>query len=856
MVYDFSKNKVSVKELSEKKQQTVTKLKKKSSQTTPVESKSTGLSDSWNKDKVTLEEAKQQSVEAREYMEVKHPQSVVETVDDGTTVTTTETSTRYPDIKVGSNVKSTAQTEAIVTKKVTSVPSTSPKKESPVYTPVNQSYTPSPQNPEQSATKKLTGDQAAYLNDVLNTKYDSGNGIEGSKFYTPTETISRPSTVDKIVSKLQDGYNAGYDPENKTIDSSLDYDYYKNNVEWRNYQKSEKAATYLNNKAATVIDAVTDNPIQKKIQQSEIMSTAYDNVSPVSPSEMNRLLKGGVSAATGLLPFAAGSILAVKVLDHEPEKLPAAAVTGLGIIAGSTVKLAETDPYYLAGNIAGSVAIARYGGDAARVVRENAPTVKPATLTSIESAGASPKLSQVEYGIQFSAGNKPLLSFSKEAGLTKGGLAASPSILEGKTITAFGDVETANFMKTVAKTPDADYFGSGYNIAKSVHKTPTPVKEPTSFEITSQNIPDNLKPAVKDTVVNYKGDVEVYGSVSQKMQMQEYMSRTPNDLEVVADNPTAFVNDLKSNLGDAKYRISGEGTSSPKVEFEIGGQYHKGIEIFSKEPEPVAKGEYRPSQGIAYGFNEKPPIDVDGIKIMNLQEQGARKLAGGLTLKDGSIEPVHFGRTKDVGDIIEIGVGHAIEKNPAIASDVLKFNKLAAAKYDIDSPVSKFILENERIPTKSEFSSMSKAQKEMIFERSMKQPRPHGYSPSMFDSVVKSELMVSSFMSPRPSSFSPKGSSFIPKGSSFVRKPSNYIRNTSSHVAPPSSHVAPPSSIHSPIPSSISVLPKRFKNEYPVTIPPFMEQKKHTTKKGKGKRTDWQYDRLYNNFRSIDSFRL
>ena len=339
------------------------------------QSKSSGLSDSWNKDTVTLSEAKQQSSESEAYMASKQtPETTL--IDDGYTITKVETSTSYEPIKVGSDVKSTAQTEPIVTEKVTVTPKNTDKE--PQYYEVQKSYQPSPVNPNYQPDETSQGpivlspEQSSRLNrDALNVSYDSGNALEGSKSYTPAETQEKP-ILQQIKDNLSTGYAAGTNPEENTVDVGLERDLYKNTAEYRNYNKAEKLASYLDTKAATVIDTVVD---------SKPVSTAYGILLPdiVTPDTIKSVNKGAVSSVTGLIPLAAGSLVALSVAEKQPEIVPAMTVVGLGIIAGSTVKLAKEDPAFLAGNIVGGVVAGKVVGGA-RNVADNLPAIKVAPV--------------------------------------------------------------------------------------------------------------------------------------------------------------------------------------------------------------------------------------------------------------------------------------------------------------------------------------------------------------------------------------------------------------------------------------------------------------------------------------------
>jgi hypothetical protein len=398
--------------------------------------------------------------------------------------------------------------------------------------------------------------------------------------------------------------------------------------------------------------------------------------------------------------------MALNVAVKEPKALASALVFGVGVMAGSTVKGLKDDPVTTMGELTGALLV----GKSIETGVKQFP-VKKASLTEIKGGGSSPGYERIHYGTQLQVNGNPLLSNSKQPRLTKAPLAAPAEVLAGKKVTAFGDLQTANFAETLRKlSPDAEYFKSGRNITKSIYGTKTPVKKPSAFKITSENIPDSVKPVVEKAIKSYKGDAEVYGSVAQKMQVQEYMSRKHADLEISVVNADKFVSHLKTSLDESgvRYKIKGEGTDAPKVEFfDKSGKTVKGIEIFKKGKLGGGSG-YAPEADIAYGFGKHRSIKVDGIRVMDRREQASRELSGGLTLQGKTIEPVHAGRLKDVGDLLETGVGHAIEKKPGIAIDVLKFNELARKKYPAvaEIPVSKFMARKGRVPTTEEFTKL------------------------------------------------------------------------------------------------------------------------------------------------------
>jgi hypothetical protein len=345
------------------------------------------------------------------------------------------------------------------------------------------------------------------------------------------------------------------------------------------------------------------------------------------------------------------------------------------------------------------------------------PRVESLRLTSLESSGASSVVKDINYGKSLVIGDTPILSVS-EGKIGVGSLPASSELLASleKPVAAYTKAETSAFKATVdANLPklESDYFSSGYDIASQVYKTNEPIFTPTEFKVLSKNIPDEAKPYVESAIKSYEGDLDVFGSVTQKQQMGSYMTREPKDIEILADNPETFLSSLESELAgtNIEYTIKNRGTEAPKVYF---GE-EKGIELFSYETPSVATvaSEYKaPAKSISYGFDVQEPLVVEGVSTTRLSEQAARKLSGAATIQGGTIEPVHPGRLKDVKDLIEIGAGYAVEKNVPIQGSVELFAKSATTKYPSlleESPIVNIIATEGRLPTSSELATLGTA---------------------------------------------------------------------------------------------------------------------------------------------------
>ncbi|MFA0823484.1 MAG: hypothetical protein ACC612_11440 [Methanomethylovorans sp.] len=458
------------------------------------------------------------------------------------------------------------------------------------------------------------------------------------------------------------------------------------------------------------------------------------------------------SGSQRLISFGSVLIPGAETLIRQPETLG----YSLALIPENlyqTGKYAINNPGDFAVDMLLGAAVGSLATKATKVVK-----IQDLNLVEMESVGASPKLRPLEYGKTLKVFDKPILSYS-EGKLTKGVASAPTELISGKQITAFDPLETAAFTKTISKIDplESEFFNLGQDITKTIYKTNEPVIQPTKFEVLSENIPSPAKAAVKEAVVEYSGEIDVYGSVSQKLQLGDYMSRSPKDLEVIVDDSGSFVQFLEQKLSDTgtKYTIKGVDTPSPKVYFDTPEGPIKGIEIFQKDTSTFTYEDgYSQKTEIAYGYNKQSPINVEGLDLTILSEQTARKYAGATTLKDLEIRPTHEGRIKDVQDFIEIGTGYAIEKGLPIGDQLLRYTEIAAEKYPqiMDSPVVGYILENKRLPTTDILQSMPKfaeaaTERSLMFSKSGKVAEISN-SPSVWSSLEKSgysALVESSF---------------------------------------------------------------------------------------------------------------
>jgi hypothetical protein len=392
--------------------------------------------------------------------------------------------------------------------------------------------------------------------------------------------------------------------------------------------------------------------------------------------------------------------------------------------------------------------------------------------------GASSLVNDIEVGKSLVVAGKPIVSYSKATGLVKDIIEAPESLTKGKKIQAYDKLGIKSLEKAFKTQLDADTnlrYASSKRIADAVYRQSSPVTKPSEFKIASKDIPDSMKPVVADAVKSYPGllklhGMQVYGSATQKLQMEGYFSRTPKDLEVSVSNTDRFVQVFRKKASKAGFKegtdynvntyvtegpfktkadaqaamrkITAEGKISkdvekiyklkhdssgynfdwkgrytkarggnPKVEFKTGDKWEKGIEVFSHKSAPVMEYEtnlissgLRIEPNIAFGFKPLRSAKADGVNIMKLQEQAARKLEGSTVLVDRKLIPKHEGREKDIRDLIEIGTAYEVTKGIGIGKSVIDYALTSAKEFSSvsESPIASFIVSKKRLPTDAE----------------------------------------------------------------------------------------------------------------------------------------------------------
>ncbi|MCK9575330.1 MAG: hypothetical protein M0R51_05185 [Clostridia bacterium] len=318
---------------------------------------------------------------------------------------------------------------------------------------------------------------------------------------------------------------------------------------------------------------------------------------------------------------------------------------------------------------------------------------------------------------------------------------------------------------------DELYLKSGLNLSDAIYNTKKPLYTPKTFKATSTAIPERWQAAVEHATKNYEGALEVAGSVPMKAQANGYVTRATHDVEYYVEKPADFAAYVRKILlkdgaieGKDFKLVSGV---SPKIKFYLGKDegFDTGIEIFrhGTESPSSSSGVYSSEKGeLAFGYKSKSmpktsvrkstgtvkelkEITADYIKeLRNIDqplkagtakegyisqqkasEQFVRKMAGSTMLKESELmggklglQPAHSGRLKDVGDVVTVATAFISEGriNKSHAKDLINFVNAANKKFGdsqkfkddvLSDPVYKYILANQKVPTKEVLSKLT-----------------------------------------------------------------------------------------------------------------------------------------------------
>jgi uncharacterized membrane protein YgcG len=463
--------------------------------------------DTWNKDTVSLEEAKQQTkdvergiinldtgatsivdtptttVSLAEASSVSSSESanrvlasestnsllggtVTESyVIDGDKVTkTTETVELHNDlstIKVGGPIKSAAQLGK-VTKKKTVTRSWS----NPFYTkPVDLSNVP---DTKQGTTKTLTGEQADRIKTLLGTENKpSGTGQEGTISLKPGE-----QPKESIIEAAVFGVKTGTVSDNTISHNSMLIN--QEGASKRIYESGLSLAEKLRNVGNKAVDKGTDTVItaNKHNPLSIVPQSTLEGIAPVA----NKFVKGAVvNTGAGLIQGAAGVPGAIEIGVKNPAALGGALIVGTGVMIGATVKGLKEDPATTLGELTGMYLVGKGSGKAVNKIGDEMRTrgrievpvetlAQEKVITGAVTFPTVPKgtpVSSVLADFKQTANLHPQPEILKQMG-GEYGVHVSPGELGKKSITRVGTSEAPGLYTG----PDASLHFAGLNKQK------------------------------------------------------------------------------------------------------------------------------------------------------------------------------------------------------------------------------------------------------------------------------------------------------------------------------------------------------------------------------------------------------
>ena len=279
------------------------------------------------------------------------------------------------------------------------------------------------------------------------------------------------------------------------------------------------------------------------------------------------------------------------------------------------------------------------------------------------------------YGLYIEKGPeaKPVFGIYKQSG--KWGVHLGD--FEFKTFSQIPEIQPKSPIETkLIKNAIKNYFRNVKGLAMKGEALPTAVQIEKTINVVAKDdlkntpIIKGLRNVLKEDMPRFsdiaddtysflirrakKGDLIVYGSSAQKMQMGRYMTRELHDIDLVANNPqkvaNQFLNVLKRKLGNS-VRLNPENPTI--IERYMNGRWVKLMEVHDKG----SLLSYLFGQGekyIGHGFRPQTPMKTEeGLKIMRLSEQLIRKgVSSTQVAKEGLRPELH--RLKDIYDFEEI----------------------------------------------------------------------------------------------------------------------------------------------------------------------------------------------------------
>lgn len=171
--------------------------------------------------------------------------------------------------------------------------------------------------------------------------------------------------------------------------------------------------------------------------------------------------------------------------------------------------------------------------------------------------------------------------------------------------------------------------------------------------------------------IKAQDDIVVYGSVSQKAQMEGFPHRALHDidLQLGVKDTSLSANELLSILekteGKGKFWINPNEPSL--IQSKAGHLFDiHGLDIVTSEATSpsIFKQNY-----IGYGFKGEPELEIGGITTKSLSEQATRKMSSNLAMREEQFFPPSH-RIKDIGDYISVEKVLLMSKGGGSAGDV------------------------------------------------------------------------------------------------------------------------------------------------------------------------------------------
>lgn len=358
-----------------------------------------------------------------------------------------------------------------------------------------------------------------------------------------------------------------------------------------------------------------------------------------------------------------------------------------------------------------------------------------------------------------------------------------------------------------------------------------------------ENVADDLEKWIRK-----QDDILVYGSVSQKAQMGEKMSRIPKDIDIVVPDAPGKAQEL--------YDIFAKGVGKENVkltdnlvELNTPTGWHHAVDVHEKGIEAVegVSSKWYETEYIGFGFKRKDVVKIGEIETPPLGEQGIRKGVSSLTLREVGVDPKSH-RMKDVGDFVEVqdalieSMDNPLKKASGKSMlETFESTRQKSATLDVKESVLLYDSNIKNIPSMS-----------INIAKNLEVPSPSQYTSPSVDVLsvspgvalgpsksvaLKSQAVVSPYVPPGPPSVSPPTSPSVsasipvmeigsPSPSYGVNKlsspspASTELPSVNTYLVPSVNLSPPPPSINIPPPSIASPPPIMKSPPMPPSISP------------------------------------